>query len=228
MTPNRQQTPGPSSYTAMYMRPVNIGAMAASSVPRTYLTPPGASHSSASTPYRSSTSAAPHPSSIYTTTPNPSVLTPVLSSGRSLPLGTPKVSVPLLSLPPQIPPLPQPILPNALNFGGVDGEDEEEDIDTDDESSASSSPNTPYHTLKALYKNNRKKMKYIFSASFGMEDVISIDDDTRFPDVVKKKSFKKKFAVPDPTSLKAEIERRCDNAQFIMPLKGWRRPAPKG
>ena len=203
-TPNRQETPAPSSVTAIYTHPINVGTMSARNVPRhdisNYPTPTGPLHGSASAPSRSSASATPHPSNLYTTTPpNPSVSTPVFHSGRSYHSGMNSVSVPRIPPPPQIPIPPTPVRPNALNFGtvAVDAEDEEEHIHSSDDD-ALASPDTRYHSLKALFEINRKEMKYIFSASFGLEDVISIDNDPRFCGCCEEKEFQEEVCSARP------------------------------
>ena len=159
-TPNRQQGPAPSSYTTMFTRPIDIGAIPARNDPRhdlaNYPTPTGPSHGSASAPH--------HPSNLFTTTPpNPSVSTPVYHSGRSFHSGTNSFSIPRIPPPPMTLQPPNPVLPNALNFGTVDADaDNEEELPADDDSSDDDAPVKPYHTLKSLYQNNRKEMKYIF------------------------------------------------------------------
>ena len=83
-------------------------------------------------------------------------------------------------------------------------------------------PERHYVTASSIFYNSGKDMSFIFSSTFGISSILSIDEDARFPLVCKKKGFKKSLVVPTPKWLKAEIIRRSKNG--AMP----RVPKPSG
>ena len=71
-------------------------------------------------------------------------------------------------------------------------------------------------SAESYFNENNKNVSYIFSASFGVVDLLDIDNDPRYLLASKTKGFKKKTVLPTPKFLKDEIVRRAKNASLSV------------